>query len=74
MNYYGSESFVNMLSLEESEQLKKEIPVNCTITLNQRQLCDLEMILNNSMNPLNGFMSESDYLSVLEDFGLLLPG
>lgn len=70
MNYYGSESFVNMLSLEESEQLKKEIPVNCTITLNQRQLCDLEMILNNSMNPLNGFMRESDYLSVLENMSL----
>lgn len=70
MKYYGTESFVNMLSQDESDSLKKEIPVSCTITLNQRQLCDLEMILNSSMNPLHGFMSEGDYLSVLENMSL----
>jgi len=70
MKYYGSESFINMLSHEESENLKKEISVNHTITLSQRQLCDLEMILNSGMNPLNGFMCEKDYLSVLENMSL----
>jgi len=70
MNYYGEESFVEMLSYDESERIKKEIPVNCTITLNQRQLCDLEMIINSGMNPLSGFMSESDYASVLENMTL----
>jgi len=59
-----------MLSPEDSEQLKKDIPVNCTVTLTQRQLCDLEMILNGAMNPLNGFMNEADYVSVLKGMSL----
>jgi len=70
MNYYGEKSPTKMLSKEESELLKKNIPVNCIITLTQRQLCDLEMILNGAMNPLNGFMVESDYESVLENLTL----
>ena len=70
MNYYGKQSLTEILSPEESEQLKKEIPVNCNVTLNQRQLCDLEMILNGAMNPLNGFMNEKDYSSVLENMSL----
>jgi len=70
MNYYGNHSLAEMLSQEESEQLKKEIPVNCNVTLTQRQLCDLEMILNGAMNPLNGFMGEADYSSVLENMSL----
>ena len=59
-----------MLSLEESERLKKDIPVNCIVTLTQRQLCDLEMILNGALNPLAGFMNEADYNSVLENMAL----
>ena len=34
-------------------------------TLNDRQLCDCEMILDKSFAPLNGFMNEDDYNSVL---------
>jgi len=70
MNYFGNRTIINMLSLEESEQLKKDIPVNCTIALTQRQLCDLEMILNGALNPLNGFMKEDDYYSVLKNMSL----
>jgi len=70
MNYYGKKSFAKMLSLEESERLKKDIPVNCIVTLTQRQLCDLEMILNGALNPLAGFMNEADYNSVLENMAL----
>jgi len=70
MKYYGNKSYANMLSLIESEQLKKDIPVNCIVTLNQRQLCDLEMILNGALNPLTGFMSEADYNSVLDNMAL----
>ncbi|GAG91888.1 unnamed protein product, partial [marine sediment metagenome] len=35
--------------------------------LNDRQLCDLEMILNGGFNPLQGFMNSKDYLSVLNN-------
>ena len=34
-------------------------------TLTDRQLCDCEMILDNSFFPLDQFMNENDYQSVL---------
>lgn len=37
------------------------------ITLNQRQLCDLELLLNGGFAPLTGFMTQVDYTSVLEN-------
>ncbi len=38
--------------------------------LNERQICDCEMILDGSFKPLNGFMTEKDYISVLEKMRL----
>jgi len=35
--------------------------------LNERQICDLEMILNGGFNPLQGFMNSQDYLNVLNN-------
>jgi sulfate adenylyltransferase len=31
--------------------------------MTQRQLCDLELILNGGFSPLEGFMTEADYTS-----------
>jgi len=31
------------------------------ITLTERQLCDLELIMNGGFSPLEGFMNEADY-------------
>ena len=39
-------------------------------TLNQRQLCDLELILNGGFAPLTGFMNQADYNSVLDNMRL----
>lgn len=36
-----------------------------SLTLSQRQLCDVELILNGGFAPLNGFMNQADYESVL---------
>lgn len=33
--------------------------------LNERQLCDLEMIINGAFSPLKGFMNQKDYESVI---------
>ena len=38
--------------------------------LTDRQLCDIEMILDGSFSPLDRFMSEQDYKSVLKDMRL----
>lgn len=39
-------------------------------TLTERQLCDLELILNGGFSPLNGFLNEDDYNSVVHDLRL----
>jgi sulfate adenylyltransferase len=41
--------------------------MNNSITLEDRILCDLEMILLGGFAPLNGFLNEADYNSVVEN-------
>jgi len=50
--------------------ISQSIFCNISITLTQRQLCDLELILNKGFAPLEGFMTESDYNSVVETMRL----
>ena len=38
--------------------------------MTDRQLCDIEMILDGSFDPLNHFMNEDDYKRVLNDMRL----
>ncbi|ETN45938.1 sulfate adenylyltransferase [Cyphellophora europaea CBS 101466] len=40
------------------------------IVLTERQLCDLELILNGGFSPLEGFMNEKDYNGVVENLRL----
>ena len=40
-------------------------------TLTDRQLCDCEMILDGSFSPLNGFMIQEDYNSVMNTMRLV---
>lgn len=48
------------------EELQKEAETLPAIILNERQLCDLELILNGGFSPLEGFMNEQDYNGVVE--------
>ena len=41
------------------------------LKLNQRQLCDLELLSNSAFAPLTGFMNKSDYQSVLNNMRLV---
>ncbi len=67
------------LYLEESaaEKEKEAARDYRNWALGDRQLCDLELILNGAFSPLEGFLGEADYLSVLADMrltsGLLWP-
>jgi sulfate adenylyltransferase len=52
---------------EKRVRLLKEIALNLSdITLNERQMCDLELLATGAFSPLKGFMTRSDYESVLD--------
>ncbi len=60
-------SLVNLLVDDQRAAKLKEIVFNLPdITLNDRQLCDLELLSIGAFSPLKGFMTRSDYESVLD--------
>ena len=71
-------SLVDLLVDQERSVLLKDIALNLPdITLNDRQLCDFELLATGAFSPLNGFMTRSDYESVLDRMrlqsGILWP-
>ncbi len=63
---YG-DLLVNLLVDSERKEVLKDISLNLPdITLNDRQLCDLELLATGALSPLNGFMVRSEYESVLD--------
>jgi sulfate adenylyltransferase len=48
------------------EELEDRAPNMPRLTLNQRELADIEMIATGAMSPLEGFMTQDDYRSVLD--------
>lgn len=58
---------INLLVDDERAELLKEISFDLPdITLNDRQICDLELLSTGAFSPLEGFMCRSDYESVLD--------
>jgi ATP sulfurylase len=41
--------------------LKKEAETLFSVVLTERQLCDLELLMNGGFSPLEGFMTQNDY-------------
>jgi len=52
------------------ETIKTSTGVLQKITLTQKQLCDLELILDGSFKPLKGFLTQKDYSSVIDKMRL----
>ena len=71
---YGGELINLMASDQETKELKKNSfkILNCS----DRNACDIELLLIGAFSPLNGFMSEKNYNSVVKknrlESGLLL--
>ncbi len=62
---------VNLLVSEaQAEQLKSDAMHWPSVTLTERQINELEMLLNGGFSPLQGYMKEADYRSVLENMRL----
>ena len=55
---------------QRSEALKHESVRFPSITLKERQLCDLELLLCGGFSPLTGYLNQADYESVLENMRL----
>ena len=54
----------------EAETLKSESLDMPSVTLSQRQLCDVELMMNGGFTPLDGFMDRESYAHVLESMRL----
>ena len=48
---------------EQHKQASRDYP---SLTLSQRQACDLELLLNGGFSPLRGFMGKADYEGVVD--------
>jgi len=60
-------SIVDLIVDGERRTLLKKISRDLPdIILNARQLCDLELLATGALSPLKGFMTGSDYESVLD--------
>ena len=51
----------------EYQSLKKKSNQYPSHTLTERQLCDLELILNDAFYPLKGFLKQNDYQIASEE-------
>lgn len=65
-DYHGGKCINLLVDPERSALLKKistELP---SIAINDRQLCDFELLTTGAYSPLAGFMTRSNYESVLD--------
>lgn len=74
---YGGELCNLVVASDQAETLKTTAANLACITLTQRQVCDLELLMNGAFSPLKGFMCQDDYQCVLGDMqlsnGLMWP-
>ena len=63
---HGGKLCSPMLNTQHLSEINNEILQLKSWTLTDRQLCDIELILNGGFSPLDGFMNQDDYNSVCE--------
>ncbi|MEM1412451.1 MAG: adenylyltransferase, partial [Pseudomonadota bacterium] len=67
---HGGELKNLYLDAEAAEQEKARAKDYASWDLTQRQLCDIDLLLNGAFSPLEGFLGRADYDSVCTDMRL----
>ncbi|MCB1053752.1 MAG: bifunctional sulfate adenylyltransferase/adenylylsulfate kinase [Acidobacteria bacterium] len=74
---HGGQLINGVLAESEAQALWRKYHLVPSLSLSSRQLCDLELILNGGFSPLDRFMGQADYTSVLKEMrlpdGVLFP-
>ncbi len=63
---HGGELVSLLVETERAERLREQSLEFKSWTLNRRQLCDLECLMNGAFSPLTGYMGRRDYDSVVD--------
>jgi sulfate adenylyltransferase len=58
------------VSHDSAQKLRREAANLPSWDLTQRQICDLELLMNGGFHPLKGFLTEADYHRVVEEMRL----
>jgi sulfate adenylyltransferase len=67
---HGGTLKIAYLPSEQVAQARQEALGYPSVDLNQRQLCDVKLLLNGAFSPLEGFLGQQDYVRVLADMRL----
>ena len=67
---HGGELRELLVPSEHRALLREEALRLASITLTERQLCDIELLMNGAFSPLQGFMVRADYDRVVSDMRL----
>ena len=67
---HGGELILNMASATEQAALLEQAQTFPQVTIGSRQLADLEMLAIGAYSPLRGFMTQADYLGVVNTMHL----
>jgi sulfate adenylyltransferase len=66
-NHYHGGKYINLLVAPKRSAILKKLSTDlASITLDDRQLCDIELLTTGALSPLTGFMNRSNYESVLD--------
>ena len=64
---HGGKLSILFANEEERIAIQDEALSLVSLTLNDRQLCDFEMLINGAFSPLEGFLGKSDYENVINN-------